>query len=384
MVTVGPFGGAYRGKRVLLTGHTGFKGSWLSLWLAQLGAEVTGYSLQPPTTPSLFEAARLEGTLRHIEADVRDSRRLRRVVAETRPHVVFHLAAQSIVRVGYRMPAETVETNVMGTVNILEAVRAAAADGSPHPLAVIVVTSDKCYENREWVYGYREDDPMGGHDPYSMSKAGAELAVSAWRRSFFPDDKIPAHRVRLASVRAGNVIGGGDWGIDRVVPDCVSSLREGHPIGLRNPAATRPWQHVLDPLSGYLLLGERLMTAEPDAAALHADAWNFGPMPDGAWTVARLVDEVVRNWGSGSWTDLSDARAPHEAAMLALCCDKARLRLGWMPAWDVPKAVAMTVSWYRHYDAGEDVRELTLGQIAEYVSDAAGRGVSWAAPAAAV
>jgi CDP-glucose 4,6-dehydratase len=373
------FDGAYRGKRVLLTGHTGFKGSWLSLWLTELGAEVTGYSLPSPTSPSLFELARLEGSLRHIEADVRDSHRLRRIVAETLPHTVFHLAAQPIVRLSYRIPDETIETNVMGTVNLLEAVRSVAS--TRHPIAVVIVTSDKCYENRECDDGYCEEDRLGGRDPYSMSKAGAELAVSAWRRSFFPVDRICEHGVRLASARAGNVIGGGDWGIDRVMTDCISALREGRVVEVRNPTATRPWQHVLDPLSGYLHLGARLMIQAPGKSATYADAWNIGPSLAGAWTVARLVEEAIRNWGSGSWKNLTDSGAPHEAGMLALNCDKARLCLGWKPVWNVPKSIAMTISWFKRYDAGEDVRALTLEHVADYVSDAARQESAWTAPA---
>jgi CDP-glucose 4,6-dehydratase len=326
----------------------------------------------------LFEAARLEKSLRHIEADVRDSHRLRRIVAETLPHAVFHLAAQPLVRISYKIPDETIETNVMGTVNLLEAVRSVAS--SRHPIAVVIVTSDKCYANRDVVYDFREEDPLGGYDPYSMSKAGAELAISAWRQSFFPPDRIGEHGVRLASARAGNVIGGGDWGIDRVMTDCIFALREGRPVELRNPAATRPWQHVLDPLSGYLHLLALLLIQDPATSGMYADAWNLGPSPAEAWTVARLVEEAIKKWGGGSWKNVADSGGLHEAKMLSLNCDKARLRLGWNPVWDVTKSITMTISWFKRYYAGEDVRALTLEHVADYVLDATRRKMPWTVP----
>ncbi len=370
------FGDIYRGKRVLLTGHTGFKGSWLALWLSNLGAEVTGYALPPPTSPSLFEAARVDTVVRHRVADVRDASRLRDAVSDACPDIVFHLAAQPLVRQSYELPLDTLETNVMGTANLLESVRTRAR--SDRACAVVIVTSDKCYENREWVYGYRESDPMGGHDPYSMSKGAAELVVASWRRSFFPVDRVAQHGVRLASARAGNVIGGGDWGRDRVMTDCVAALGSGRPVEVRNPAAIRPWQHVLEPLSGYLALGARLLDPDPAAAASCADSWNFGPSPESAWPVARLVDEVVRLWGSGSWVDVSGKGGLHEATLLALSCDKAFHRLSWKPVWGIRKALEATVAWYKAHAAGRDMRALTQEQIAGYVADASTAGASWA------
>ena len=371
------FGDVYRNKRVFLTGHTGFKGSWMALWLHALGAKVTGYALPPPTTPSLFDLAGIGGLITHIEGDIRDARRLREAVAAARPHAVFHLAAQSLVRRSYEDPIETLETNVMGTAQVLEAVRVQA--NAARPCAVVVVTSDKCYENQEWVHGYRESDPMGGHDPYSMSKGATELVVASWRRSFASIDRIADHGLRLASVRAGNVIGGGDWAGDRIVTDCVASLRAGVPIRLRNPRATRPWQHVLEPLSGYLDLGARLMTAEPGVAGAFAEGWNFGPPDDSVWPVSRMVEEFVRLWGHGRWEDCSDPGAPHEATLLALSTSKAFHRLGWWTTWDVRRALAATVAWFREYDApGVVPIDLTMAQIEAFVADARRAGIPWA------
>jgi CDP-glucose 4,6-dehydratase len=345
----------YRGRRVLLTGHTGFKGGWLSLWLADLGADVTGYALRPAAGPTLFEAASVAARLRHREGDVGDLEGLRRAWSEADPEVVFHLAAQPLVRESYRDPLGTVRANVLGTANVLELART-----SGRPVAVVVVTSDKCYENREWVHGYRETDPLGGHDVYSASKAAVEVLTSAWRRSFGGDG-----RVVIASARAGNVIGGGDWAADRVVPDCVRRLAEGRPVPVRNPHAVRPWQHVLEPLSGYLLLGGRLLSADPAERACAADAWNFGPPPGSARTVHDLVAEVLTAWGGGRWEDASDPSAPHEAGLLQLSTDKARALLGWRPRWDFTTTVRRTVEWYRAHLAGEDMTWWCRRQIAD-------------------
>ena len=283
------FGGSYTGRRVFVTGHTGFKGSWLTLWLRSLGADVTGYSLPPPTVPSMFDIARVGEGITHIEADVRDAARLRDALAQAQPDVVFHLAAQAIVRLAYEQPRETLDVNVMGTANLLEAVRAYASKG--RPCTVVVITSDKCYENREWVHGYRETDRLGGNDPYSMSKAAAELVAASWRRTFFPADRIGAHGVRLATARAGNVIGGGDWAADRLLPDCIAALTEKRPIAVRNPDAVRPWQHVLEPLGGYLHLGARLMASEPRPPLSSARPGTSDPPPEacgacGKWSTA--------------------------------------------------------------------------------------------------
>ncbi|MFA6146759.1 MAG: CDP-glucose 4,6-dehydratase [bacterium] len=358
----------FAGRRVLLTGHTGFKGSWLALWLSEMGAQVHGYALEPPTDPSLFEVAQVSGVLAtHTLADVRDPAAVDRAVGAADPEVLFHLAAQPLVRESYVDPRGTLGTNVLGTVNVLEAVRARRK-----PCAVVIITSDKCYENLNWAWGYRENDHLGGHDPYSMSKAAAELVVASWRRSFFAQEKIAEHGVCLASARAGNVIGGGDWQRDRIMTDCITALEARTPIRVRNPASTRPWQHVLEPLSGYLLLATRMLAGGPEAAAGLGDAWNFGPAPDDVWPVRRLADEVIARWGSGSWIDGSDTNAPHEARLLALNCDKARRRLGWRPTWDASRAVAEAVAWHKAHRAGERMREVSLAQIRAFAAESSG------------
>ncbi len=360
------FADAYRGKRVLLTGHTGFKGSWLSLWLERLGAATTGLSIDIPTTPSLFELAGVADTLDHRFGDVREAAAMARLVAEVRPDVVFHLAAQPLVRLSFAQPLATLDTNVMGTANVLEAVRAAG-----RPCAVVVVTSDKCYHNDGRREGYRVTDRLGGHDPYSMSKGAAELVVESWRDSYF---SAPDSPTRLASGRAGNVIGGGDWALDRIVTDCVAALGAGRPIGVRNPLATRPWQHVLEPLSGYLMLGERLL-----AGAEVAEGWNFGPDPDNIRNVGELVDQFLAEWGSGSAAEQSEANAPKEAFSLSLNIDKVRERLGWRPVWDFERTVAETAAWYKAWLAGGGpIRDLCAGQIDRYERDAGALGVAWA------
>lgn len=354
----GGFGGAYDGASVLVTGSTGFKGSWLCWWLHLLGARVTGAALPPPTDPSLFERLALREVVDQREGDVRDLAFVRSVVAASRPHVVFHLAAQPIVRASYEDPVGTFATNIMGTAHVLEAVR---AEG--RPCAVVVVTSDKCYENVGWEHGYRETDPLGGHDPYSASKACAELVAQSYRRSFFPPDRLAAHGVAVATARAGNVIGPGDWARDRIVPDIVRSLFAGEAVRVRSPRATRPWQHVLDALSGYLLLGERLRGA--DAAHL-CEGWNFGPSVDANRPVRDLVTAAIDALGAGSWEDVSGGAAPHEAHALHLSTDKAALRLGWRPAWGFREAVARTCAGYRALAADTSAaaaREALTGEV---------------------
>lgn len=361
------FDGAFSGRRVLVTGHTGFKGSWLCEWLLALGADVTGFALPAPTQPSLFEQLDLSRRLRHVLGDVRDAMTVRRVIEETKPDFVFHLAAQPLVRLSYAQPVETYATNVMGTAHVLDALRVAA-----RPAVVVVVTTDKCYENREWVHSYREEDALGGHDPYSSSKGAAELVVSAYRRSFFVADS----GIALASARAGNVIGGGDWAQDRIVPDCMRAISTRQTIVVRNKTATRPWQHVLDPLSGYLWLAARLQ-AKDHAPALQS-AFNFGPQLDSNRSVADLVQEILQHW-EGQWEDRSDRNAPHEAQRLNLSIDKAHHVLDWRPTWAFGEAVMRTVAWYRAaHVAPEYVLDLTQAQVQAFVADAHRAGNRWA------
>lgn len=360
---------AYRGKRVLLTGHTGFKGSWLAEWLLALGAEVTGYSLPPPTSPALFDQLGLASRLHHIEGDIRDLTKLRQTVEAARPDFVFHLAAQPLVRLSYREPVETYSTNVMGTVHVLEAVRLANRS-----CTVVAITTDKCYENREWVHGYREEDPMGGHDPYSSSKGAAELVISAYRRSYFSADNSAVH---LASARSGNVLGGGDWAEDRIVPDCIRALQRGESIPVRNKVSTRPWQHVLEPLSGYLSLGAQLAAAAPNSPL--ASAFNFGPGLASNRTVVEVVQEILTHW-PGRWEDRSDPAAVHEATRLNLNTDKSHHLLQWEPVWSFGETIARTVQWYREAGrAPADIAAFTAGQIAGYTAAARARGLAWSA-----
>lgn len=343
----------WAGKRVFLTGHTGFKGSWLALWLTQMGARVTGFSL-PAEEPSLFNQAQIASLVEHIEGDIRDARQLEQALIAADPEIVFHLAAQPLVRLSYECPVETFATNVQGTVHLLDACRRA-----PGLKAVVCVTSDKCYENREWVWPYRESDPMGGHDPYSASKGAAELVVSAWRRSFF---SAPG-TVGIASVRAGNVIGGGDWAADRLVPDIVRSLIAGEKPFIRSPQSIRPWQHVLEALGGYLMIAERM--ARGDAGA--ATAWNFGPADDDTRPVSWIADEMTASWGVPGWTDGSQgSEQVHEARILKLDCAKARTELGWRPSFTLRDALERIVAWHRHVAAGGDARAISLEQLTEY------------------
>jgi len=347
----------WQGKRVFLTGHTGFKGGWLSLWLQQLGADVTGYALDAPTTPSLFEVANVASGMRSIIGDVRDGDAVKRAMAIARPDIVIHMAAQPLVRYSYVNPVETYSTNVMGVVHVLEAVRA-----TPGVRAVVNVTSDKCYENREWPWGYRENEAMGGYDPYSNSKGCAELVTAAYRSSFFHADNYAEHRIALGSGRAGNVIGGGDWALDRLIPDMLRAIGAGEPVMIRNPHAIRPWQHVLEPLSGYLTLAENLYTEGP----VHAEGWNFGPHDTDAKPVEWIIERMTQEWGAGASWLLDGQEHPHEATYLKLDCSKARGQLGWHPRWDIGQTIAKIVEWHKACDQGADMRAMTLAQITTY------------------
>ncbi|MCA1825602.1 MAG: CDP-glucose 4,6-dehydratase [Myxococcales bacterium] len=340
---------AYRGKRVLLTGHTGFKGGWLALWLRELGANVTGFALPPDTSPSLFEAAHVGDAVQHVEGDLRELEAVRRALRACEPDYVFHLAAQPLVRRSYQEPLLTIETNVLGTAHVLEALRL-----EKRPCSAVIVTSDKCYENRETEHAYREEDPLGGHDVYSMSKGCAELVTASYRRSFLDDLGIA-----VASARAGNVIGGGDWCADRLVPDAVKALADRRPIPVRNPKSVRPWQHVLEPLSGYLALGARIENEPPLRTA-----FNFGP--DSADSVQTVIELLIDRWGEGMWENRHDPRAPHEAALLMLSTGRAHARLGWRPRWSLQEAVRRTADWYKGYY--RDRRTTCLEQIRDYAA----------------
>jgi CDP-glucose 4,6-dehydratase len=363
------FGDFYRNRRILVTGHTGFKGAWLSLWLRELGAEVSGFSDRNPTRPSLGELLPPKTFHHDLRGDIADAAAVRRAIRTTKPEFIFHLAAQPLVRLSYRQPLHTLQTNVMGTACLLEAVR--ELKSAAH---VLVVTTDKCYENRNWAHGYRETDALGGHDVYSSSKAGAELVTQSWRRSFFEPDPALGN---VASARAGNVIGGGDYAADRIIPECVHSLRKKEPIFVRNPAATRPWQHVLDCLSGYLLLGWCLATAGKNSR--YGTAFNFGPPAASNRTVGELVQEVLRTW-PGEWTTKADPNAPHEATLLHLATDQAAQWLQWFPVWNFADTVRHTTAWYqlRHGRRRADLAEFSRQQIATFVTDARAHQAPWA------
>jgi len=375
------FNNIYQNKKVLITGHTGFKGSWLAIWLKVLGAEVIGYSLAPPSGPNNFEATGLREKITHIHGDIRDLEQLMEAFKKYQPEFVFHLAAQPLVRLSYDEPKLTFDTNVGGTVNIFDAVRKTLS------VKVLVnITSDKCYENKEWVWGYRENDPMGGHDPYSASKGCAELVFSAYLKSFFSQknsgDNTEIHThprpvegqnsvssardyIGAASARAGNVIGGGDWGADRLVPDCIRALSRHQPIGIRNPHAVRPWQHVLEPLSGYLHLGAALL-GDPQK---YSGSWNFGPDDSSHLTVAAMTDRLIKYWGSGAWDDLSDPKALHEANLLKLNCDKAHAELNWRSVLTIDDCLRMTADWYNNFYTSskkEGMYPFCVAQILKY------------------
>lgn len=348
----------WAGKKVFVTGHTGFKGGWLSLWLASLGARVAGYALSPSTDPNLFDLAGVgQAVERSHIGDIRDAAGIAAAVSDFAPDILLHLAAQPLVRRSYADPVETYSTNVMGTVHVLEAVRRCAS-----VRAVVVVTSDKCYENREWLWAYREDEPMGGFDPYSSSKGCAELLAGSWRRSYFATPDHPDRGPALATARAGNVIGGGDWSEDRLVPDILRAFAAGDPVLIRSPAALRPWQHVIEPLAGYLTLAEKLWNHGSE----FAEGWNFGPDSRSEKPVSYIVDKLASLWGDKAGWRLADGWQPHEAHLLKLDSAKARARLGWQPRWTVDKALAATVSWQKGLLSGQAARELVLSQIADY------------------
>jgi CDP-glucose 4,6-dehydratase len=355
------FDNIYRNRKVLITGHTGFKGSWLAIWLKELGAEVIGYALDPPSDPNNFQATRLQEKVTHIHGDILDLDRLLATFRKYQPEFIFHLAAQPLVRLSYEEPKLTFDTNIGGTVNLFESVRK-----NPGVKVLINITSDKCYENREWIWGYRESDPMGGHDPYSASKGCAELVFNAYLKSFFSIGTAKSGPIGAASVRAGNVIGGGDWGNDRLVPDCIRALSRGEEIGIRNPHAVRPWQHVLEPLSGYLQLGAALW----ENPKKYSGPWNFGPDHHNHLTVAAMTDHLIKYWGNGSWKDLSDPNAVHEANLLKLNCDKAHDVLNWNSVLTINECLQMTANWYKYFysdNQNKDIYALCVKQIRGYM-----------------
>lgn len=347
----------WQGKKVFITGHTGFKGAWLSLWLYSLGAKVTGYALNPPTDPSLFELCRMDRFVDSRIADIRNGERLIKTMLDADPEIVIHMAAQSLVRESYINPAETYAVNVMGTVNLFEAVR-----DCKNIRSVINVTTDKCYENREWCWGYRENEPLGGNDPYSSSKGCSELVTSSYRHSFFNQMDLAVHGVAIATVRAGNVIGGGDWSIDRLIPDCIRAILKGEKIIIRNPGAIRPWQHVLEPLSGYLMLAQKLY----EEGAAYAEGWNFGPDDGDAKPVEWVVKKIVEKWGNNIPYTIIKGNHPHEAGYLKLDSSKAKGRLGWYPRWNLQKAIDKVIEWTRTYQENMDLTDVCLKQIEEY------------------
>lgn len=361
------FNNVYQNKKVLVTGNTGFKGSWLSAWLLQLGAKVHGISDRIPTVPSHFEEAKLAEQIHYLEVDVCDFDSVQQALVQIQPDFVFHLAAQPLVRLSYAEPLQTLKTNMMGTANILEVLRLIQ-----HPCNAVMITSDKCYDNVEWTWGYRETDALGGKDPYSASKGGAELVIKTYAYSYFADAKSP---VKVAVGRAGNVIGGGDWAPDRIVPDCMKSWSKSQKVEIRSPHATRPWQHVLEPLSGYLVLGQKLA----ENPTLNSEPFNFGPNANQNFTVAELIEEMKKHWSKAEWKDVSDPDQVHEANLLKLCCDKALHTLGWMSTLEFEETIRFTVEWYKYYYESPNLNtlELTLSQISEYTHIAQKRGLLW-------
>ena len=354
------FEGFYKRKKVLVTGHTGFKGSWLCIWLKELGAEVIGVGLEPYSERDNFVLSGIGGIINaDIRADIRDIEKIKRIFAEYKPEIVFHMAAQPLVRLSYEIPVETYQTNLMGTVNVMEAIRA-----TDSVKVGVMITTDKCYDNKEQATGYKEDDPFGGYDPYSSSKGACEIAIQSWRRSFFnPDDYGKKHHVSLASVRAGNVIGGGDWSKDRIIPDCIRALEAGKPIKIRSPKSIRPWEHVLEPLGGYLLLAKKMW----DNPTEYCEGWNFGPEQDAVLTVWDMAAMLTEQFGMGELKDVSDPNALHEAKLLMLDISKAKNRLGWKPRLDASQTIALVADWYKRYSS-EDVYGICVEEIDRFLS----------------
>jgi CDP-glucose 4,6-dehydratase len=354
------FNNFYKSKKVLVTGHTGFKGSWLSIWLHELGAEVVGVGLEPYSEKDNFVLSGIGKKIKaDIRADIRDGEKMKEIFKQYQPEIVFHLAAQPLVRLSYEIPVETYQTNVMGTINIMEAIRATES------LKVgVMITTDKCYDNKEMMRGYKEDDPFGGYDPYSSSKGACEIAIQGWRRSFFnPEDYGKKHHVSLASVRAGNVIGGGDWAKDRIIPDCIRAIEAGKPIDIRSPKAVRPWEHVLEPLSGYMFLAQKMWEHPTD----YCEGWNFGPETDSVATVWEVATKLVQSFGKGELKDVSDPNALHEANMLMLDINKAKTRLGWKPRLDALQTIDLVADWYKRYQV-EEVYKICVNEIESFIS----------------
>lgn len=350
----------YKGKRILITGHTGFKGSWLSIWLHEMGAEVIGVSLAPYSDKDNYVLSGIRNKIMaDLRADIRDGEKMKRIFSEYQPEIVFHLAAQPLVRLSYEIPVETYETNVMGTIHVMEAIR-----HTPSVKVAVMITTDKCYENKEQEEGYVETDPFGGYDPYSSSKGACEIAIQSWRRSFFnPDNYGKKHHVSIASVRAGNVIGGGDWSKDRIIPDCIRALETGRHIEIRSPQAVRPWEHVLEPLSGYLLLAQKMWEHPTE----YCEGWNFGPESESVSTVWDVATALIQNYGYGELVDVSDPNAVHEAKLLMLNIEKAKRRLGWKPRLDMQQCMALVADWYKRYK-DENVYDLCIEEIHKFLS----------------
>lgn len=359
MSNIDIFNGAFKGKRVLVTGHTGFKGSWLSIWLNELGAEVVGVGLDPYSDKDNYVLSCIGEKIKaDIRADIRNLNKMKEIFAEYKPEIVFHLAAQPLVRLSYEIPVETYETNVMGSINIMEAIRV-----TDSVKVAVMITTDKCYENKEQIWGYRENEPMGGYDPYSSSKGAAEIAINSWRRSFFnPNDNGKTHHVSIASVRAGNVIGGGDWAKDRIIPDCIRSLEAGNVIEIRSPRAIRPWQHVLEPLSGYLLLASKMLH-EPTK---YCEGWNFGPNTESISNVWEVANKLVKHYGKGKLIDASNKTSLHEANLLMLDIHKAQFKLGWQPKMNLDQCISLVADWYKMYNH-IDIYDLCVKQIHNYI-----------------